>query len=512
MRDRLTSALRILRQVADRPDPLEPVSVGGLSKAVALSTSSTSRIAAELELLGLLERAELYGTYRVGRRALALSGLVAAPYSQAVSFALTLAAQSTRETVCVVAETPQGPRVVSVVQSPWTLHVATKVADTIEDPDSAARSALRAPRRGGTAAQAWESASGGTREVATPILDIDGAVVAALLIRYPQSHSARVTPLARQVLLTARQHIESSTSHGHKGPSPAIQALTAEASPEQAHSGSAVSDAVEILEHIASSGAQSVRTVSKSLGLRVERVWRLLQGCADADYVSLGTNHDTVRVHWGLHGWHRAIIEARLRGRGQGLVEAASLGAGMTIYLTVRQGVRSCTVAEAIARGALSTGSWLGRRAQLVGSDGGPLLVMDLDDEQIRRVLPQRINVTARRTPRDLESFLSEVRQARRTGTLVMEEFGENGLTSVAAPVRDASGAVAAAACLVGPKEQIEAGITRFAPSSPNLPTRFLARSAHRHRHSTGESRMSHASAHHRQRNRHRAQLFTSSC
>ena len=449
MTERLTTALQIVRLLADRPDPLQPMTVGTLAQLVRTSTSSASRICAELEGHGLIARAEGYGAYRIGARAVALSGSAAVAHSRAVDFALTLAYQTTSETVALVAAAPGGAIVLAVVQSAWTLHVATAVNELLTEPDSAARTALRTVP-GGSAPLVVSSAAGVTTEIATPILGSGGDVLAAVVVRYPSARSEQVTPVARRAVVIARKHLESSARAGLP---PA-----GEAAPRcGAGTDSAIGAAATLLDALAGSGPHPIAELAKTCGMRSDRVRRLLRICLDAGIVAHNTEQDTARLHWGIHGWHRAIVDGILRGPAQQLVTAAALAAGATTYLTVRRGMRSSTVTEAIVDGALNMGSWLGRPAQLIGSDGGPVLVMHLADTQIREVFPARITMTARGTPRDLEAFLLEVQRARTDDVLVLENFGEDGLTSVAAPVRNAGGAVAAAACMVGPGQDVAA-------------------------------------------------------
>ena len=144
-----------------------------MAQVVDTSTSSASRICAELEALGLLARAPAYGTYRIGSGALAISGRAAQPYSAVVDFALTVAHQATGETVALVAASPAGAMVIAVVESAWTLRVATRVGDLITEAHSAAHQALGLVAMSDPAGVAT-STIGETSELATPILTSSG--------------------------------------------------------------------------------------------------------------------------------------------------------------------------------------------------------------------------------------------------------------------------------------------------------------------------------------------------
>ena len=296
------------------------------------------------------------------------------------------------------------------------------------------------------------STIGVTSEMAIPILAPSGDCLAALVVRYPSHRADHVELKARRALLAARDQLEASIgSAGADRRTGLARSLTDRS--DQARS--VIGASAAILTLLALAGDCSVRTIGTQTGIRPDRARRLVDVLALTGCVMHVPESDRVRLPWAVHGWHRAIVDATLSGPAQHLVAAASDRAGTTAYITVRRGMRSTTVAEAIVDGALNMGSWLGRPGQLVASDGGPVLLMNLNDAQIRQVFPARITMTGRGTPRNFEAFLPHVRRARSEQVLTLPDFGEDGLTSVAAPVRDAASSVIAAACIVGPTEHI---------------------------------------------------------
>lgn len=449
MQDHLAGAFALVRAVADRPDPLEQVTVGVLAQAIGVTTSSASRTAAAWQETGMLAPAEGYGAYRLGPRAVALSGRAAAPDATAVDFALTWLAAVTGETASLVAPAPGGPRVVATVLSHWTVHVGARVGDAV-DPAGAAATALRPSPAGRSVSRALCRSAGDEHDAfAVAVHDAAGQAVAALVVQVPSLRSGQVGPVAERILGQARRRLETGL----------VRPRTADPSPVTADDGSRLGLATAVLEQVCTRRVASVRDLASRLGRRPERVQRVVGGAVAAGLVELVDDGTAVRPTWYLHGWHRAVTAAVLAGRVGQVVADAAREAGTTAYLTVRRGSRSVTVAEAFGNGALSTQSWLARPAQMFGADGGALLVMDFDDQQIAAVLPSRAVVTARHTPRDLDAFLREVQRARSDGRLVLDGFAEEGLTSVAAPVHGAAGTVVAAACLVGPGQRLAASL-----------------------------------------------------
>ncbi|OOB91546.1 hypothetical protein B0T42_05225 [Rathayibacter sp. VKM Ac-2630] len=127
----VTTALRVVRLLGERPDPTAPLGVGAVAAALGAPLSSVSRLCSELEGTGLIARGEAYGSYRLGASAVRLSGRAAAPVARSLRFALTLAAQQTGETVVLAAGAPGQLRVIGSVLSSWTLHSPATVGERI---------------------------------------------------------------------------------------------------------------------------------------------------------------------------------------------------------------------------------------------------------------------------------------------------------------------------------------------------------------------------------------------
>ena len=100
--------------------------------------------------------------------------------------------------------------------------------------------------------------------------------------------------------------------------------------------------------------------------------------------------------------------------------------------------------------------SWLGRAHPLIGSDSGPVLAMDFSSAEVTRLFP------ARNTPQELARFLRYVRRAVRDDVVSMQGFDGAGIQSISAPVRDSSGSVVAAACIVGTTDYIASNTVAF--------------------------------------------------
>ncbi|MWV58550.1 MarR family transcriptional regulator [Rathayibacter sp. VKM Ac-2754] len=443
---RVTAALRVVRLLGERPDPTIPLAVGAIAEALGAPLSGTSRLCAELERSGLIERGPAYGSYRLGRAAVRLSGRAAAPFARTLRFALTLAAQQTGETVVLAAGSAPSPRVVAGITSSWTLHAPAEVGEAITDESSAI--ALAGDGRGAPS----ESASGGSVEIATPLLTPAGECVAVLAARLPANRLAENGPRIRRALAVARTSIEARLGE------PGAVRAAAEAVPAP----SAIGAALRLLQHLAD-GPDTAAGASAAAGLRRDRAVRLLDSCVRAGLVT--STAGEYRLGWIVHGWSRAATAALLVDGGGPLVAETARRLGACGFITVLAGMRSLTVVEELQPpgAGLAMIPWLGRAHPIVGSDGGPTMLMDLEEDELGLLFP------ARHTPRELARLLRRRQRARRDGVLTMEAYDAAGMTSVSAPIRDASGAVVAAACLVGITEDVHARRADFERAAVEL-------------------------------------------
>jgi DNA-binding IclR family transcriptional regulator len=448
MTTRVEAGLRAVRVVAERTDPTAPIGSGVIARSLGVSPSSASRLCAELVGLGLLEEGEAYGSFRLGPAAVRLSGRAAAPVAQTVRYALTIAAQSTGETACLAARSGDEMHIIATVGSEWTLHAAADLGERIPHESAIARAGRAVGASGGDAPEAREriveSTAGKCIEVASSVLGPDGESVAVVAIRLPVNRSRGGVPRARRAVEAARRRIEAVLgTAGHTG--------RGAAGGDPVERPTALGVTVGILEHLADA-PDSVTGIARATGVRVDRVARLLDSCARAGVLEprgvreSRTDRVGWALTWGVHGWHRAATGPTLATRGRALVARAAADTGTYGFITILRGIRSFTVVEELGDpdGGLVMMPWLGRPHPIIGSDGGPTLVMDFAPEDLERLLGKRHG------PHEFDALVSRMAAVARDGVISIESIEEAGLLSVSAPIRDASGSVVGAACLTG--------------------------------------------------------------
>ncbi|MEU9885317.1 IclR family transcriptional regulator C-terminal domain-containing protein, partial [Sphaerisporangium sp. NPDC051011] len=218
---------------------------------------------------------------------------------------------------------------------------------------------------------------------------------------------------------------------------------------------------LRLVEQVACRPWSRARELALAVGCSPERVARLLASAGAAGLIE-GTPSAGYRASLRLGGWYPARLPARLAGAAGEVLSRLADEHGICAYLTTLVGAKSITVAEAIAPGELRTASWLNRPFPLTGSDGAPALVSAMSDPDIVELFTTTARPTGRRFPRTAGDFLTVVHDVRRDGSVMISEYGENGLASVTSPVHGLAGEVAAAVCLVGPPREVEAHRVRL--------------------------------------------------
>ncbi|MCJ1687157.1 helix-turn-helix domain-containing protein [Rathayibacter sp. VKM Ac-2927] len=456
MSGRVATGLRVVRLLGERPDPTAPLGVGALAAELGAPLSSVSRLCAELERTGLIERGGDYGSYRLGAVAVRLSGRAAAPVARSLRFALTLAAQQTGETVVLAAGAPGAMRVIGSVLSSWTLHSPAAVGERIDDAGSAIARAADPLALGDDTVV--ETTEGLPVEIATPLLTPGGECAAVLAVRLPAVRLRENGPRIRRALTVARRSIEAGLGGSREAHArhDTADGDDAPVSITPSAGGSALHAVLPLLQHLAD-GPDTAAGAARAAGLRRDRTGRLLEACVTAGVVERGGDGE-LRIAWVVHGWFRAAAAPLIVSRGGPLVAEAARSLRACAFVTVLAGMRSLTLVEelavldrSLAGDGLAMIPWLGRAHPIVGSDGGPTMLMDLEPDELTQLFP------ARHTPRDLARFLRRMQTVRRDGVLSMQAYDDAGMVSISAPIRDASGAVVAAACLVGMTDDVTA-------------------------------------------------------
>jgi DNA-binding IclR family transcriptional regulator len=219
-----------------------------------------------------------------------------------------------------------------------------------------------------------------------------------------------------------------------------------------------VDRAVAILEILAREGEAGVTEVARELGVHKSTASRLLAALDRRELVTQDAARGRFRLGVGL------VRLAGAASRGLDLVQesrpvcrALAREVGETVNLAILSGRDALYLDQAAGPAALSPHNWAGQRIPLHATSDGKVLLAYLPAAQIIELLAPPLRRFTDHTitaPAEFRQILPEVR--RRGYATAVEEL-EDGLTAVAAPVRDAEGQVIASISASGPSFRIPA-------------------------------------------------------
>jgi len=119
---------------------------------------------------------------------------------------------------------------------------------------------------------------------------------------------------------------------------------------------------------------------------------------------------------------------------------------GFSTHLVIRDGWDVVFVVKAAAKTTFASSVNIGTRLPAHGTVLGRMLLADLSEDELKQVYPSgKLSEFSDQTPTTLSELTNLLEQDRKRGYAISEAYFENGIGSVAAPVRDFSRRVIAA-------------------------------------------------------------------
>jgi DNA-binding IclR family transcriptional regulator len=217
-----------------------------------------------------------------------------------------------------------------------------------------------------------------------------------------------------------------------------------------------VDRAVTILEILAREGEAGVTEIARELGVHKSTVSRLLAALDRRELVAQDTSRGRFRLGVGILRLAGAV------GRGLDVVQegrpvcrALAEEVGETVNLAILSGGDALYLDQVAGPAALSPHNWAGQHIPLHATSDGKVLLAFLPAAEATAHLAPRLRRFTDRTITDLAEFLQVLADVRRRGYAVAVEELEDGLTAIAAPVRNAEGEVVASISVSGPSFRI---------------------------------------------------------
>ncbi|MFW0795899.1 IclR family transcriptional regulator [Gordonia sp. CPCC 205515] len=216
--------------------------------------------------------------------------------------------------------------------------------------------------------------------------------------------------------------------------------------------------AVHVLRTLgASSRPMTATEVAQTMGLPRATTFRLLLTLEEEGFVE---REDTrYSLGWDLARLAGGIDPAtRLAPRVDGVIGDLAEELGETVTLSLRRGRfdLDLVVQANPRRVGMSVTDLPGQRWPLHASATGKLLLSELADDELIDATSGRLEALTERTITNYVDLRNELQTTRERGWAITDEELEEGIFSVAVPIRDSSGGLLAALSYVAPVHRID--------------------------------------------------------
>ncbi len=211
-----------------------------------------------------------------------------------------------------------------------------------------------------------------------------------------------------------------------------------------------VDRAVTILEILALEGEAGVTAVAAQLGVHKSTAFRLIGTLEARGMVEQSEDRGKYRLGVGLirmAGTTAARIDIVQAARPIGTQLAADTGE--TVNLAVLVDSSALYLDQIAGTATLQPYNWVGQRIPLHATSNGKVLAAALDTDRVDELLP-RLTPYTERTITRRRTLHRELAEVRRNGFALAVDELEEGMTAIAAPVRDAHGDITASLSVSG--------------------------------------------------------------
>ncbi|MEI2777183.1 MAG: IclR family transcriptional regulator [Tetrasphaera sp.] len=217
-----------------------------------------------------------------------------------------------------------------------------------------------------------------------------------------------------------------------------------------------VDRAVSILDLLAGAGELGVTELARRLDVHKSTASRLVAALEKWELVEQVDARGGYRLGVGL------LRLAGTAAAGLDLVEQArpvcrrlAQETGLTVNLAVLSGDQALYLDQVAGTSALQSYNWVGQRIPLHATSNGKVLLSELDPRRVSELLGQPVAHTPA-TITDPRALRAQLDAVRTDGFAVAVDELEDGLTAVAAPVRNAHGEITASISVSGPSFRLD--------------------------------------------------------
>ncbi|MGB0100429.1 MAG: IclR family transcriptional regulator [Nocardioides sp.] len=212
-----------------------------------------------------------------------------------------------------------------------------------------------------------------------------------------------------------------------------------------------VDRALTILEVLARVGEAGVTEIAGELGVHKSTAFRLVSTLESHRLVEQATERGRYRLGVGvlrLAGATTARLDLVQEARP--VCRRLAADTGETVNIAVLSESSALYLDQVAGSSALQPHNWVGQHIPLHATSNGKVLLSGLDEERVAEVLGSLSRYTSG-TITTKATLRAELAQVRESGYAVAVDELEEGLTAVAAPIRNAHGDVIASMSVSGP-------------------------------------------------------------
>lgn len=241
-----------------------------------------------------------------------------------------------------------------------------------------------------------------------------------------------------------------------------------------------VDRAAHLLELLAELGESRVTDLAARLDTHKSTASRLLATLAAHGLVEQDPDTATFRLGQGLVRLAGSVRHAfDLGSAARPIAARLARQVRETVNLVVLDGTHTVCIDQVLGSASVTTVNWLGKRSPTHVAASGKVLLAHLPRESLSAHLAQPLGAPTRASVTDPARLLAELAVTRERGWASSVDEQEEGLTSVAAPIRSPDGVVVAALAVSGPTFRIDAdhilrlgAVTLAAANDVSNPTR----------------------------------------
>lgn len=214
-----------------------------------------------------------------------------------------------------------------------------------------------------------------------------------------------------------------------------------------------VDRALHALEILARLGEAGVTEVAADIGVHKSTASRLLAALEEREMVEQAQDRGKYRLGFGILRLASAVSgHLDVTQQGHAIAERLAVAVGETVNIAVLRSHYAVNVDQARGPSAVGTHDWVGELTPLHATSSGKVLMAYLAADTRHQLLADSgLDKLTKRTLTSVADLDRELELVVRDGyALTVEEF-EEGLTAVAAPIRDHLGTVIAAISVSGP-------------------------------------------------------------